>query len=144
MRKLSVFLIICLMSCLSSIALAEPDPECTEDPRACFEGFDDDDTIIPKDDKVKRTFSLPPMKAGFVFDFYHRDLLPHLSMEVVEFSVPKLGDFSLDVGVATSRVLTTLTYEWIPLVKAGPCIWAGYNVREESPAFGIGVAFLDF
>ncbi len=117
---------------------------CKDDPRECFDGFEEDDTIIPKDPKVKRTFSIPPIKVGFVVDLYHRDILPHISMELLDFTLPYAGDFTIDTGVATSRVMLSLTWEFIPIVKMGPSIWVGYNVREDDPAFGVGISVLDF
>jgi len=120
------------------------DDRCKEDPRVCFNGFEDDGTIIPKDPKVKRTFSIPPIKAGFVVDLHHRDILPHISIELLDFTLPYAGDFALDVGVATSRVMFVFVWEVIPIVKIGPSVWAGYNVRENAPAFGLGFSVLDF
>jgi len=125
-------------------APAYAEDECKDDPRACFDGFEDDDTIKPKDPQVKRTFDFPAIKAGFIIDFKETDVLPHLSVEVFTFSVPKVGDFAVDAGVANSRVFTSLTWELVPIVKVGPCIWVGYNVKAEKLAFGIGVSILDF
>ena len=140
----------CLIACLtflSSITAAyadDSDKDCEKDPRACFEGFEDDGSVIPKNEKVERTFSVPPVKAGFLIDFYHPDILPHLAIEILDFKIPKAGDFVVDTGVTVSRVFVALTWEFIPIVKAGPTIWAGYHVKEQDPAFGIGVSILDF
>jgi hypothetical protein len=124
----------------------EPPTEnsCQDDPRACFDGFTEDGKIKPKSDKVERTFSFPPIKAGFIFDAYNRDLLPHLSVEALDFDVPYVGDITWDFGVATSRLFTSFTWEFIPIVKVGPSIWAGYNVKHNSVAFGVGVSLLSF
>lgn len=144
MQKLFLFLGLLISFILVSPSSALADDECKEDPRACFDGFRDDDSIDPKDEDVEKTFNFPAIKAGFIVDFGERDVLPHISVEVVEFSVPKIGDFALDVGVASSRVFSSLTWELIPIVKVGPSIWAGYNVKDNEPAFGVGVSILDF
>lgn len=141
-------LLVCLsmlltLSLLSNITFAE-DPKCEDDPRACFEGFDPDGGIITRDGEAERTFSFPPVKAGFIVDVYNRDVLPHISAEVYEWDVPWNGNIALDVGVATSRVITSLTWEFLPIVKAGPSIWAGYNVKENDYAYGVGFTMLDF
>ena len=140
MRKLAVLLMCCFVWLgASSPALAA----CEDDPRDCFE-FEDDDSITTESGKAERTLSFPPLKAGFVIDVYNRDILPHISIELKAFEVPRVGDFAFDVGVATSRVFASLTWEFLPIVKIGPSIWAGYNVRENDPAFGVGVSMLDF
>lgn len=143
MRKLVMCLVLCFVW-LGSTVVVYADNKCKDDPRECFDGFEDDDTIKTKSGKAERTFAFPPIKAGFVIDFYNRDILPHISLELQEFTVPFAGDFSLDVGVAASRVFITLSWEFIPLIKAGPTVWGGYNVREEEAAFGVGVSILNF
>jgi len=143
MRKLVVVLaLFATLFSANSVAFAGED--CEDDPRACFDGFEDDDSVITKSKKAERTFSIPPIKAGFIIDLKNRDILPHLSVEILEFELPYLGDFALDTGVATSRVFLSVTWEFIPIVKAGPSVWAGYNVRENEPAFGVGLSILDF
>ena len=140
MQKLVVLLILCLtwLGASSSAHAA-----CEDNPRDCFD-FNDDGSVNTESGKAERTFSFPPMKAGFVVDFYNKDILPHSSLEVKAFEVPYVGDFALDVGVTTSRVFSSLTWEFLPIVKIGPCIWAGYNIKENDPAFGVGVSMLDF
>lgn len=144
MIRLLISLSIWLTLSLSSSFSYADELKCEDDPRACFEDFEDDDTIIPKDKTVARTFSFPPIKAGFVIDVYNRDILPHISVEVIELNAPWSGDYAIDVGVATSRVFTSFSWEFIPLIKAGPSIWVGYNVREKSQAYGVGFTILDF
>lgn len=140
MRKLAVLLILCFVWLgASAPAIAA----CPDNPRDCFD-FKDDDSITTESGKPERTFSFPPLKAGFVVDFRNRDILPHISIEVKAFEVPYIGDFALDAGVATSRVFTSLTWEFLPIVKIGPSIWVGYNVKENDFAFGVGVSMLDF
>lgn len=142
MQKLVVILTFCLgFLAFSPAALAG---DCSEDPRSCFDGFRGDDSVITEDGEAERTFSFPPVKAGFVLDLKNTDVLPHISIEAVDFSVPYAGDFAVDVGVATSRIFTSLTWEVIPIVKVGPSIWAGYNVKEGDMAFGVGISILDF
>lgn len=144
MKKLLMCLVLSTSFILGTSSLSYAGDPCKDDPRECFDGFGDDDTIEPKDPKVKRTFDFPAVKAGFIIDFKDTDVLPHLSVEAFDFSVPKIGDFAVDVGVANSRVFAALTWEVIPVVKVGPSIWAGYNVKEQDPAFGIGISILDF
>ena len=144
MRKLVAVLTLCFACLAFSVPAYAGDKECKDDPRECIDGFEDDGTVIPKDPKVARTFSFPPIKAGFVVDFKHRDILPHISVEVTEFTLPRVGDFSVDVGVGNSRVFTSLVWEFIPLIKAGPSIWVGYNVKENDLAYGVGVSILNF
>jgi hypothetical protein len=132
------------MLCFVWLGASSPaSASCEDDPRDCFR-FDDDGSIITESGKAERTFSFPPLKAGFVVDFYNRDILPHISIEIKTFEIPHAGDFAFDAGVATSRVFASLTWEFLPIVKIGPCIWAGYNVKENDPAFGVGVSMLDF
>lgn len=145
MTRLLVCLSMLLMlSLLSNVSLAEEDPKCEDDPRACFDGFDPDGGIITKDGEAERTFSFPPVKAGFIVDIHNKDILPHISAEVYELDVPWNGNMAFDVGVAASRVFTSLTWEFLPIVKAGPSIWAGYNVKENDYAYGVGFTMLDF
>lgn len=144
MRKLLMCLVLSVSFILASSGNVYADDKCKDDPRECFDGFEDDDTIVPKDPHVKKTFDFPAIKAGFIIDFKNTDILPHLAVEALDFSVPKIGDFAVDVGVANSRVFTALTWEVIPIVKVGPSIWVGYNVKEKDPAFGIGISILDF
>lgn len=144
MIKLLVSLSIWLMLSLPSSYTYAETTDCGDDPRECFDGFEEDDTIITKDKAVKRTFSFPPIKAGFVIDVHNKDILPHVGVEVLEIDAPWGGDYSLDVGVAASRVFTSITWEFIPIVKAGPSIWVGYNIRQGGPAYGVGVTVLDF
>lgn len=148
MRNLLLFLTLCFTFLASStLAFADDDCKCEDDPRCCFGEFEDDDSITTESKKAERTFSLPPLKAGFVIDVYNRDLLPHITIGLKEFTISQFGnwgDFSIDVGVATSRVFTSLTWEIIPIVKIGPMLWGGYNVKENDAAFGIGFSMLDF
>lgn len=149
MRKLLLLLMVCFVFLASSVvsALAEGDCRCEDDPRCCFGEFEEDDSITTESGKAERTFSLPPVKAGFLIDIYNRDLLPHITMGLKSFTVPQFGswgDFSIDVGVATSRAFVALTWEIIPIVKIGPMLWGGYNVKETDAAFGVGFSMLDF
>ena len=144
MKKLLMFLVLSTAFILPTANNAYADDKCKEDPRECFNGFGDDDHVIPDDPDVKKTFDFPAIKAGFIVDFKDPDILPHIGLEVVDFSLPKVGDFALDVGVAPSTVFTSLTWELIPIVKVGPSIWAGYNVKDNAPAFGLGITILDF
>ena len=143
MKKLvAVLSFLIVLFSINSLALAGGD--CSKDPRDCFDGFRDDDSIITRDKKAEKTFAMPPLKVGFVVDFYNEDILPHLSVELVDFKIPYAGDFTLDTGVATSRIFASLTWEVIPIIKAGPSVWIGYNVKDNDPAFGLGVTILDF
>jgi hypothetical protein len=117
---------------------------CADDPRECVDGVDEDGKVDPKNEEVERTFSLPPLKIGSILDLNNFDLLPHLAIELRAFTVPKLGDFAIDFGVATSRAFVSLSWEFIPLLKMGPSIWAGYNVKEKDAAYGIGFTLLKF
>ena len=132
------------LSLSSYFTLAEDGPKCEDDPRACFDGFDPDGGVVTKDGEAERTFSFPPVKAGFIVDVHNRDILPHISAEVHEWDVFWKGNFTLDAGVAASRVFASLTWEFLPIIKAGPSIWAGYNVKENDSAYGIGFTILDF
>ena len=98
--------------------------DCKNDPMGCFDGFHEDGTIRTCSGKAERTFSMPSLKAGFVVDLYTLDILPHMSLELAEFSFPFLGDMSADVGVATSRLYLSVTWEVIPIVKIGPTLGA--------------------
>lgn len=144
MIKLFISLSIWLLLSLPSNVYAEEDTKCEDDPRACFDGFEDDDTVVPKDPKVVRTFSFPPIKVGFIVDMNYWDVLPHIGVELLEINAPWNGDFSVDINVATSRVFTSLTWEFLPIIKAGPSVWVGYNVKEKDKAYGIGFSILNF
>lgn len=121
--------------------------DCPEEDKVCTgEGedelcfcFDEDDKIETPDGEAERTFSIPPIKMGFVFDFHNTDLLPHFGIQI--FSI---GDISADFAVARSRVFISLNWELVPIIKLGPSVWAGYNVRETEPAYGVGVSILNF
>jgi hypothetical protein len=132
-----------MLSLSSSTALADKS-DCSDDPRKCFNGFDPNGKVITRDKEAERTFNFPPVKAGFIVDLHIKDILPTISAEALEIDAPWNGDFSVDVGVATSRVFTSLTWEFLPIVKAGPSIWVGYNVRETDVAYGVGFTMLDF
>lgn len=144
MRKLLTCLTLCVSFMMIQSSFAFADDPCLEDPRRCFDGFGDNDEIKPKDDRAKKTFDFPAIKAGFIVDIKDPDILPHLGIELVDFSLPKVGDFAVDVGVAPSIVFASLTWELLPVIKVGPSIWAGYNVKDSAPAFGIGITILDF
>lgn len=145
LASLSIWL---MLSLSSNFVYAEEKPKCEDDPRACFEDPADPDApdgpIVTRDGEAERTFSFPPIKAGFIIDVYNKDILPHISAEVLAIEAPWNGDFSIDIGVAASRVFTSLTWEFIPIIKAGPSIWVGYNVKEASQAYGVGFTVLDF
>ena len=144
MQRLVVSLTLCFVFFLAgSGAVYAEKPQCKDDPRACIDGFDENGNVIIGG-KAKKTYSFPPIKAGFLVDFYNVDLLPHIGLEYKQLTVPYVGDLAFDVGVATSRAYTSVTWEAIPLIKAGPSVWAGYNVRENSVAFGVGFSILDF
>jgi hypothetical protein len=144
MGNLKRFLIpFCLSILFAGNALANESPDCTLpenkfEPRCIFE-FDENDQVHTESGKAERTFAFPPVKTGFVYDVYSQDIEIHLSLEVLYFK-----SFALDLGVASQRAFVSLTYEFIPVIKIGAGIWAGYNVTEEQPAFGVGVAILDF
>lgn len=142
MRVLMVLFLTCLLS-VKFYNTSYAEDKCREDPRECFD-FNDDDSITTNSGKAERTFSFPPVKTGFVFDFRHRDITPHLSVEVVSIPVGKLGDLTIDGGIAASRLLGSITLEFLPIIKAGPNLWVGYNVKENDIAYGIGVSFLAF
>ena len=117
--------------------------DCASNPRDCFPGFEEDGTVIPEDKRVERLFDLPSIKTGFVFDFYNIDIQPHISVELLNFNVAG-EDFALDFGIASSRVFGSFSWEFLPIIKAGPFVWGGYNVRERSFAGGLGFTVLDF
>jgi len=127
------------LTLVSKSALADDGCKDPNDPESCFDGFDDDDNIKTDDGKAEKTFAFPPIKAGFIVDFHHKDIAPILSLELLSFS-----DFAIDVGVAQSRVFVTFDWVMIPIVKIGPFLWAGYNVPMNDFAGGLGVAILDF
>ena len=133
MRKLLLLLLLFLCP---SVAAAEPGMSI--DPRDYFT-FDDEGNVTTDDGKAERTFWLPAMKTGFIVDFNHRDLTPHLSIELFEFS-----DFAFNFGVAQSRAFVSFGWEMIPVAKIGPIIWGGYNIKQNIYALGVGVSILDF
>jgi len=106
--------------------------------------FNDDGSVNTRDGKAEKTFSFPPMKAGFIVDVKHFDVTPHMALEMVEFGAPWIGDFALDLGVAAGRLFVSLDWELVPIIKIGPTVWVGYNVREEDVSYGVGVSILDF
>jgi hypothetical protein len=132
MRKLLPYLLVCLLSLFSysSICLADDDTGLI---------VDEDGQVHTDDGKAERTFSFPPVKTGFLLDVYSVDIQLHLSLEVYSF-----GDFTVDVGAASSRSFVSLTWEFIPVIKIGASLWGGYNVVDNSPAFGIGASILEF
>jgi len=133
--------LLCLTFLLGNNSFSWAD--CADDPRDCFGEFDEEDNLPTESGAAERTFALPPLKAGFIVDLYKRDILPHISVGLWSFSAP-LGYISLDAGVATSRVFINVVWEVIPIVRIGPCVWGGYNVKENTPAFGIGLSMLNF
>ena len=132
MKKFIVLLLCCF---LNSSALAdEPTP------RDQFE-FDEDGNVKTDNGKAERTFWFPPLKVGFLVDLQpdNRDVAPHLSIELFDFS-----DFAFNAGVAQSRVFLSFGWEIVPIAKIGPIVWGGYNVKDETWAAGLGVSILDF
>lgn len=143
MKSLRVFLVLFLVSLFPFAAHAqEGDCDLSENPRCGFE-FEEDGTVKTESGKPERTFSLPPFKGGFVFDFYNRDITPSVLVQMFDFEVVD-EDFGVEVGVATSRLFVSLSWEIVPIVKIGPSVWAGYHISENDPAFGLGVSILDF
>jgi len=146
MVKWLACLVMCSLLLSSNLAYGDTDNDktCADDPRLCFDGFKDDGTVVTRDGQAEKTFSFPYVKAGFIVDVTEKDVLPHIAVEVASANLPYIGDLSIDVGVATSRTMVSLTWEFIPLVKAGPLIWAGYNVKLGTAAYGVGFSVLDF
>lgn len=141
MKRLIKYSILILVLLVGQSSLTHA--ECSDNPRDCFKGFNGD-TIVTNSGKAERTFSVPPMKAGFLVDFSDLDVLPFVSIELLSVGLPVVDDVTLDLGVATSRVFIDVVFEFIPIVKIGPSIWIGYNVPNSDISYGVGVSFLDF
>lgn len=119
--------------------------KCPDNPQDCFD-FNEDETVNTESGGAERTFSIPPMKVGFVVDLNNRDILPDWTIQIphAELDLPKAGALTLNVGVATSRIFASVDWEIAPIVRLGPTFWVGYNVKAEEIAYGLGFAILDF
>lgn len=129
--KRSLFcLLVFLLSFIPTVALADDDTGII---------VDENGQVHTDDGKAERTFSFPPVKTGFLLDVYNVDIQLHLALELYSF-----GDYTIDIGAASSRGFVALTWEFIPVIKIGASLWAGYNVVENEPAFGVGASILEF
>ena len=85
----------------------------------------------------------PPLKTGFLIDLdpAGRDGFFYIGLEVTSFKV--FGEeFSFDVGVASSRVMTGVGWGALYDGKVGPFVWGGYNIAAGALAYGIGFTVL--
>jgi len=108
------------------------------DPRDCF-SFDPNGKVHTDSGQAEKTYAFPPIKAGFIFDFNTVDITPHISIEAYE-----VHHFELEFGIANSRVFTSIGWQVIPIIKLAPVIWGGWNVKDKTYAYGIGINILDF
>ncbi len=140
-----IFFLLCFLISQPASADTDVGTPCQEDdkrPRCLFE-FEDDGQVKTKDGKAERTFNFPAMKIGFLVDFKHLDIVPFGSLEAFSWTLFE-EDFSLDLGLAQSRIITSLSWSMIPIIEIGPMIFAGYNVREKDWAAGLGFQMLKF
>jgi hypothetical protein len=141
--------LLLLISLVSATAYAdEPppvDPPCVkDDPRPqCLFTFDPDGKVHPKDPKAARIFNFPPIKAGFIFDVNHVNILPYTSLEVLDWDIGS-EMFNSNIGVSWGRVLVDIQWVALPIISIGPTIWGGYNVGANDWAAGIGFGILKF
>jgi len=115
-----------------------------DDPRPrCLFDFDEDGEVHTETGEAERTFAFPKVKVGFVADLRFFDVVPYTTLEVVDWTM--FGElFSIDAGLASSRVIISLNYAIIPILSIGPTIFGGYNVKEKDWCAGAGVAILKF
>lgn len=131
---------------LADKTIEDPDnPPCTEDDLrpSCLFDFDEEGQVKTESGEPERTFSLPPMKAGFIFDARAIDLTPSLSVELIDWEMFS-EDFALDFGVAHSRIFVSFDWLFIPIFKAGPMVWAGMDIPGRTWAAGLGITFIKF
>ncbi len=87
--------------------------------------------------------NLPTLKTGFLVDLdpEGRDGFFYVGLEVANWRVSE-KEFSLDFGIASSRVMVGLSWGAFYNGKVGPFLWAGYNIADNSPAYGVGFTVL--
>jgi len=83
------------------------------------------------------------LKSGFLIDFdpKNRDGFFYVGLEMVDWKMGK-EEFSLDFGIANSRLMLGLGWGAFYKGKVGPFVWAGYNIADNSPAYGVGLTVL--
>ena len=138
-KYISYFVVI-LALLVPSFALAEDCEDGDESPRCLFK-IDEDGKLTTKSGDPERTFSIPPLKTGFILDLGVPDFLPYAALEIFDFEVFNT-DFAVDIGGTTGRMFVSFDWELITLLKLGPTIWAGWNVPEEKMSFGVGFTIL--
>jgi hypothetical protein len=127
-----------------SVAEERPD-DCKEyDLRPqCLFTIDDDGKVHTEDGEAERTFSFPALKTGFILDMRAPNLLPFISMELLEWGM--FGEsFSSDIGGTAGLAFISLNWEVLPIIKLGPTIWGGWNVPEKQYTFGAGFTIIKF
>jgi hypothetical protein len=87
---------------------------------------------------------LPPIKSGFLIDLdpTGRDGFFYFGLELKSWTLANSQRISVDAGVASSRVLLGLGWGTFFEGNVGPFLWAGYNIAENAPAWGIGLNML--
>lgn len=132
-------IIILLFTTFCSLAHAE---EKKTNPRDLFT-IDENGKVETKDKKAERTFSIPPIKTGFIFNVKDPSFTPAISVEAFEFDIAE-EYFAFDIGGAENTFFVSLGWELVPLLRIGPSVWYGYNIKEKSSGFGVGFTFLKF
>ena len=99
----------------------------------------------PCEEKKEKKWSdsLPPLKTGFLVDLdpSGRDGFFYFGFEIAETELFSQR-WSVDVGVASGRVVTGLGLGLWFDGAVGPFVWGGYNISENSAAWGIGLNML--
>ena len=88
----------------------------------------------------KEEVNLPSIKTGFLIDLdpAARDGFFYFGLELYEKKFEKTR-MSLDIGVASGRIVSGLGLGIWYNGSVGPFVWAGYNISENAPAWGIGI-----
>lgn len=108
--------------------------------------FNEDGLWVPDDPKIERTYKLPDIGAGFVFDANSLSVSPSLQVELVEFDtpIPFLETIKVDAGVAYQQTYLYVGPLLTDLFEISAGIYGGWNWEESEPAFGVGFTLLRF
>ena len=108
--------------------------------------FDEEGNWIPNNPDIARTYQIPDIGAGFVFDINSLDLSPSLQLELLEVdtSVPYVGTLKLDFGVAYQRSYLYVGKLWTSIFEISTGGFVGWNWEDNEISYGVAGTIIKF
>lgn len=98
------------------------------------------------DEDIKRTYDIPPISGGFLYENTEGTVKPVLSMKIIEDSDFCINDFNCKLGVTIGKdyagISTHLLITEIYEISAGPSF--GYNTKTEETSVGVSFLMVEF